>query len=55
MVIDVYATMADGVWLYDPKAHALLPYLKDDIRVATGMMAEAFRRAGLTGKAPGRR
>ena len=37
MVIDVYATMADGMWLYDPKAHALLPYLKDDIRAATGM------------------
>ena len=37
MIIDVYATMADGVWLYDPKAHALLPYLKDDIRAATGM------------------
>src|SRR5271165_6259044 len=37
MVIDVYAAMGDGVWLYDPKAHALLPYLKDDIRAATGM------------------
>jgi nitroreductase len=37
MVIDVYAVMADGVWLYDPKAHALLPYLKDDIRADTGM------------------
>ena len=23
MVIDVYASMADGVWLYDPKQHAL--------------------------------
>jgi Nitroreductase family len=37
MVIDVYAAMADGVWLYDPKANALLPYLKDDIRAATCM------------------
>lgn len=37
MVIDVYAAMADGVWLYDPKAHALLPYLRDDIRAETGM------------------
>jgi Nitroreductase family len=36
-VIDVYAAMADGVWLYDPKAPALLPYLKDDIRALTGM------------------
>lgn len=24
-----------GVWLYDPKAHALVPYLPDDIRAAT--------------------
>ena len=29
--------MADGVWLYDPKAHALLPHLKDDIRAQTGL------------------
>ncbi len=37
MVMDVYAAMADGVWLYEPKAHALLPYLKADIRAATGL------------------
>ncbi len=37
MVIDVYAAMADGVWLYDPKTHALLPYLSDDIRAQTGL------------------
>ena len=36
MVIDVYAAMADGVWLYEPKAHALLPHMKDDIRAETG-------------------
>jgi len=36
MVIDVYAAMADGVWLYEPKAHALLPHMKDDIRALTG-------------------
>lgn len=36
MVIDVYAAMADGVWLYDPKAHALLPHLADDLRAQTG-------------------
>jgi len=36
MVIDVYAAMADGVWLYEPKAHALLPHMKDDIRAQTG-------------------
>ena len=37
MVIDVYAAMADGVWLYDPKAHALLPHLTGDIRAQTGL------------------
>jgi nitroreductase len=35
MVIDIYVTMADGVWLYEPKAHTLLPHLKDDIRAQT--------------------
>ena len=37
MVIDVYAAMADGVWLYDPKRHALLPHLRADIRAQTGL------------------
>lgn len=37
MVIDIYAVMADGTWLYDPKAHALVPHLKDDLRGDTGM------------------
>jgi nitroreductase len=37
MVIDIYAAMADGVWLYDPKAHRLQPYLPADIRAQTGM------------------
>jgi nitroreductase len=36
MVIDIYVAMADGVWLYDPIAHALLPLSKDDIRAKTG-------------------
>lgn len=36
MVIDVYVAMADGVWLYEPKAHALVPYLPDDVRAQTG-------------------
>jgi nitroreductase len=36
MVIDVYAAMADGVWLYDPKQHALRQYLAEDIRALTG-------------------
>jgi nitroreductase len=37
MVIDIYAAMADGVWLYDPQAHALLPHLDTDIRAQTGL------------------
>jgi nitroreductase len=36
MVIDIYAAMADGVWLYEPKAHALAPHTKDDLRAETG-------------------
>lgn len=36
MVIDVYAAMADGVWLYDPKRHALVPHTRVDIRAQTG-------------------
>ena len=36
MVIDIYAAMADGVWLYDPKAHALIPHSKDDLRALSG-------------------
>ncbi len=36
MVIDIYAAMADGVWLYDPTAHRLLPHLPGDIRAGTG-------------------
>lgn len=37
MVIEVYAAMADGVWLYDPKQHKLLPHLSTDIRAKTGL------------------
>ncbi len=37
MVIDVLAAMDDGVWLYDPKGHALVPYLNADIRADTGV------------------
>jgi nitroreductase len=37
MVIDVYAAMADGVWLYEPKAHALRRHLAADIRAQTGL------------------
>ena len=37
MVIDVYAAMADGVWLYDPRQHTLRPHLETDIRAQTGL------------------
>jgi Nitroreductase family len=37
MVIDVYASMEDGVWLYEPKTHTLQPHLSDDIRATTGL------------------
>jgi nitroreductase len=36
MVIDIYAAMADGVWLYEPKRHALILHLSTDIRAQTG-------------------
>ena len=37
MVIDVYAAMADGVWFYDPKPHALALHQEDDLRSRTGL------------------
>ena len=37
MVMEIYVAMADGVWLYEPKAHTLLPHSKDDIRAQTGL------------------
>ena len=36
MVIVVYVTTADGVWLCEPAAHKLLPRLGADIRAQTG-------------------
>jgi nitroreductase len=37
MVIDVYLAMTDGVWLYEPKEHALVRHLQEDIRAQTGL------------------
>ena len=37
LVIDVYVVMADGVWLYEPQAHTLLPCLDADLRAQTGL------------------
>ena len=34
--IDIYVATADGVSLYDAKAHALMPVLAEDIRALTG-------------------
>ncbi len=37
MVMDIYAVMQDGVWLYDPQAHSLSSYQRGDIRAQTGL------------------
>ena len=37
MVTDIYAAMADGVWLYEPGTHKLQPYMQADIRTETGL------------------
>ena len=37
MVIDIYLAMADGVWLYEPTSHRLLPYASEDFRAQTGL------------------
>jgi Nitroreductase family len=36
MVIDIYAAMADGVWIYETKEHKLLRHSPGDIRAKTG-------------------
>jgi len=36
-VIEIQVAMADGVWLYDPRRHALVQRLRDDARGATGI------------------
>ena len=35
--IDIYVATADGLYVYDAKAHRLNPVLAEDIRTATGM------------------
>jgi hypothetical protein len=37
--LDIYVATADGLFMYEPKAHALLPVLKEDIRAQTGSQA----------------
>jgi hypothetical protein len=36
VVIDIYVAMADGVWIYEPHPHTLVPYLPSDLRAQTG-------------------
>lgn len=36
MLIDIYAAMADGLWLYDPAHHVLIKRSNEDIRAKTG-------------------
>jgi len=35
MDIDLYLAMANGVWIYDPKAHRLSRHMQDDVRGET--------------------
>ncbi len=37
MVIDIYLALAEGVFVYEPKAHTLLPHMQGDIRAGTGL------------------
>ena len=37
IAIDIYVAMVDGVWIYEPKTHALLLHLTGDIRAQTGL------------------
>ena len=37
MVLDIYVAMADGVRLYEPATHALVPHAPGDIRAETGV------------------
>jgi nitroreductase len=36
-VMDIYLATGDGVWLFEPKAHQLLPHLDGDIRADAGI------------------
>jgi nitroreductase len=36
MVVEIYAAMADGVWLYEPRAHKLVRHAVADLRAETG-------------------
>jgi nitroreductase len=36
MVLDIYAAIADGVWLCEPKSHTLRRHVSENIRPLTG-------------------
>ena len=42
--IDIYVAMADGLFLYDAKAHMLKPILKEDIRAWQVVSRSSKRR-----------
>jgi SagB-type dehydrogenase family enzyme len=44
--IDLYVAMADGLYVYEPKAHRLQPVVSGDLRAATGKQ-EFVREAAL--------
>ncbi|MFO1327937.1 MAG: nitroreductase family protein [Rubrivivax sp.] len=37
MVLDIYAALADGLWLYEPTLHALRRQSPEDLRALTGV------------------
>ena len=47
MDIDLYLAMADGVWIYDPKAHRLVAHLPDDVRAETTLGQDFVKTAPL--------
>lgn len=47
MDIDLYLAMANGVWIYDPKGHRLLPHMPDDVRGETTTGQDYVKSASL--------
>jgi len=50
MVIDIYAVIADGVWIYEPKGHKLLLHPHDDIRANLVYVAHGERMGDISGE-----
>jgi len=47
MDIDLYLAMANGVWLYDPKAHRLVSHMTEDLRGETTLGQDFVKTAPL--------